>query len=72
MTAVELPNSAIQRAVRLIRAHPRVTGVEDNLGVDLSIVVHIDTGLGNRWRARGFNDNGVLALEPLTLRFYNF
>lgn len=71
MTAVELANSAIQRAVRLIRAHPRVTGVEDNLGVDLSIVVHIDTGLGNRWRARGFSDNGVLAIEPLTFRFSN-
>lgn len=69
MSEVAIPNSAVKRAVRLIRAHPRVADVEDRLETDFTIIAHIDTGLGNRWRARGFSDNGVLAVEPLTFQF---
>ncbi|WP_170117085.1 hypothetical protein [Phyllobacterium sophorae] len=63
------PTSAILRAVRLIRAHSRVVTLEDNLATDLSIVVHIDAGLNNRWRAVGASPNGVRAIEPVTFRF---
>ncbi|WP_084044597.1 hypothetical protein M728_005175 (plasmid) [Ensifer sp. WSM1721] len=61
--------SAVRRAARLIQAHPRVVRVDDNIDAGLSIVAHIDTGLNNRWRARGHSENGVLAVEAVTFQF---
>ncbi len=63
------PPPAVLRAVRQIRAHPRVVRLENTLDADLSIVAHVDTGLGNRWKAGGASPNGVLAVEPITIRF---
>lgn len=60
---------AISRAVRQIMAHPRVVRVENNLDRDMSIVAHVDAGLGSRWQADGVSPNGVKLIEPITVRF---
>ncbi|WP_234711770.1 hypothetical protein [Rhizobium rhizogenes] len=50
-------------------AHPRVVWVENNLDRDISIVAHVNAGLGSRWQADGVSPNGVQLTEPITVRF---
>lgn len=35
----------------------------------MSLVAHVDAGLGSRWRAEGTSPNGVFAVEPVTIQF---
>lgn len=61
----------VARALRQLSAHPRVRAVggPEITNNGIAVVVEFDSGLGNRWRARGQSENGVKAVEPLTFVF---
>ena len=63
---------AIGRALRLIEAHPSVTGVVADIIEGNSIVVavvSIKTELPADWRAAGTSPSGVRVVEPVVFRF---
>ncbi|MGM4927667.1 ThiF family adenylyltransferase [Tardiphaga sp. 619_E2_N8_5] len=67
--AISVP---IARAIRLIRAHNAVAGVEvgpgDASGAVVATVL-MKTELPSQWRADGKSPSGVRGLEPVTFRF---
>ncbi|MCJ2036139.1 ThiF family adenylyltransferase [Methylobacterium sp. J-068] len=66
-----MPRS-VARALRLIALHPSVRGIESHFDAATGVtdaVVRIDAHLPSRWRVRGHSDNGVLAIEPVSIRF---
>lgn len=64
---------AVARALRLIGLHPSVRGVESHVDAGTGATmatVRIDANLPSRWRVRGHSDNGVQAVEPVTMAFW--
>ncbi|MFC5507901.1 hypothetical protein [Bosea massiliensis] len=61
----------IARALRQLANHPRVTavGAPRVAAGGHWVVVDFDTNLPNRWKAQGYSDSGVKAIEPITFVF---
>jgi len=67
--AISVP---IARAIRLIRVHNAVAGVDVDPGDASGTVVAtvlMKTELPSQWRAKGRSPSGVQGLEPVTFRF---
>jgi hypothetical protein len=69
--SASMPRS-VARALRLIALHPSVRGIESHFDAATGLtdaIVQIDAHLPSRWRVRGHSDNGVRAIEPVSMRF---